>query len=163
MAVSYREGFGLRLTEHFWLGEFQCKCGRSGDHFCNGAVHADGVYKLVLPLERLRQIVGPILIESGYRCGAYHEAIYQGINQQRLRAGRPTVEVPKSSAHLMGLGADIYPTQGPIEKNEDNRRILRECGFHGVGWRLGQLANKLHVDVMKRGGGSQLAEWDYAT
>ena len=159
MAVRYDEQMGLRLTENFWTEEFSCRCPKlrqaQDSDFCNGAVRIGPLFDLILPLQRLRSIVGPLVIESGFRCWAYHKWLYK--HETKGRA------VTKNSAHLHGLAADVWPKLGVIEETEDNIAILRQCGFKGVGWRLGQLENKLHLDVMDRGGRpGVLTQWHYA-
>lgn len=110
-------------------------------------------------LQNLRDAWGPLYIENGYRCWAYHEHIYDEINKKR-KEGTAKKRPPIDSAHLYGLGADVFPKK-PF--TEDNRDLIKECGFLGVGWNLGSQKNKIHLDVMSRGGGNgKLVEWSYA-
>jgi uncharacterized protein YcbK (DUF882 family) len=69
------------LTKDFSLKEFACKC-------C-GKVEVDK--KLVTLLQDMRDIVGPLVIESGYRCEKHNAEVGGG----------------KNSAHLRGKAADI--------------------------------------------------------
>jgi len=157
MAVRFDERLGLRLTENFWTEEFSCRCPklRQGQDsgFCNGAVRIGPLFDLILPLQRLRNIVGPLVIESGLRCWEYHKWLYKNTT-------RP---ITTNSAHLHGLAADVWPKRGVIEETEDNIEMLKRCGFRGVGWRLGEMENKLHLDVMDRGKRpGVLTQWHYA-
>ncbi len=159
MAVRYDERLGLRLTENFWTSEFRCRCARlrkgQDSGFCNGAVRVEALYELILPLQRLRNIVGPIMVESGLRCWAYHKWVYENETKGQ--------RVTTNSAHLHGLAADVWPRRAVIEESEENIKMLTKCGFKGVGWRMGELENKLHLDVMDRGKRpGTLTQWHYA-
>ena len=48
-----------------------------------------------------------IIITSGWRSWAYHKKIYDDINKENKKYGRPLVEIPKESLHLKGLAADF--------------------------------------------------------
>ena len=89
--------YGLKLSEHFTLGEFiQSRVACSQNILAQFVYHTDIVDnirylhdKLLLPL---RQAIGaPIIINSGYRCRALNMAV-GGAN---------------NSLHLWGLAADI--------------------------------------------------------
>jgi uncharacterized protein YcbK (DUF882 family) len=85
-----------KITQHFSLSEFRCKCG------CGG-VNEAAATALALALENTRLHYGPILIASGFRCPAYNAAV----------GGKP------GSMHLLGLAADI-----PVYSDSDRFRLL---------------------------------------
>lgn len=158
MCVAHRTGDrpSLRLTQNFWTHEFACNCGEldpipePAEGYCQGAVCMNDprFFELVVGLQKLRDKVGPpITIERGFSCWEYHSDIYE-------RIGKPVV---MRSAHLYGLGADVWIHGVHLTKNTTNRDMLRGFGFTGIGWNMGAGANKIHLDVMDR-----VAEWDYA-
>jgi hypothetical protein len=67
----------------FKLEEFFCKCGKCGPQNIN--------LEAVLLLQKLRDVVGPIKIESPYRCPKYNKVV----------GGAP------KSQHLSGIAYDI--------------------------------------------------------
>lgn len=108
-----------RLTEHFLVSEFDCKCGNcwvSGkqmqEHFMAG-------------LEEARQIAGrPFVITSGMRCPEYNRQV-GGVD---------------SSAHLSGWAADI--SARGFSSRASILFALRSAGFNRIG-----IANSfIHVD-----------------
>jgi uncharacterized protein YcbK (DUF882 family) len=83
------------------------------------------VDKLVLALEALRQKVGPIIIDSAYRCGPHNKEV----------GGEP------NSRHLQGMAADIrVPGMTPAEVY---RVALTVPAFGG----FGVAHNFVHLDV----------------
>ena len=108
----------VRLSENFFLDEFECKC-------CGGVFSLDPM--LVEKLQELRNRVGPITITSGTRCPKHNTEIYTNIGKQ------PT----KLAIHTLGKAADI--TFPGIRDHMDDIRGL----FNGIGWANGWV----HVDV----------------
>lgn len=102
------------LTKDFSLKEFQCKC-------C-GQVQVDK--KLVNLLQDMRNIIGPLTIESGFRCEK-HNAEVNG---------------EKNSAHLRGKAADIR-----VENSRLRYDLL--CVIPTRFTRFGIGKNLIHVDV----------------
>lgn len=80
VAVSARNGY--RISPHFAIKEFRCKCGQVGV-----------ARELVQLLERVRERLYPggLTIVSGYRCAKHNRAVGGASN----------------SCHLSGLAADI--------------------------------------------------------
>jgi zinc D-Ala-D-Ala carboxypeptidase len=73
----------MRLTEHFTLEEFKCRC-------C-GQYDLAPLQRLAAELELVRPDVGPMTITSGFRCKVHNANV----------GGAP------HSFHLRGLAADI--------------------------------------------------------
>ncbi|MGI6252138.1 MAG: D-Ala-D-Ala carboxypeptidase family metallohydrolase [Aminivibrio sp.] len=89
---------------YFSSQEFACKCGCE-----KNAIAA----ALVLRLDALREICGPIRVTSGRRCPA-HNAAVGGVHNSR---------------HLSGLAADIVP----VKVSLDFLTALAGCFFHPKG------------------------------
>lgn len=80
---------GIRLTDHFALGEFACR-GAAAGCSCHGAVLV--VQELPLALEECRSLIGgPLVVTSGFRCDAHNKA----------RGGHV------ASFHRVGMAADV--------------------------------------------------------
>ena len=81
-----------RLSSHFRLGEF-LNLGKYSDNIPTMQHVANMTYGCLMLLEPARQVVGPIIINSGYRNPRVN-ALVGGV---------------KSSQHLLGQAADIRP------------------------------------------------------
>ena len=88
---------GVRLSPHFKLGEF-LNLKKHPANFPTMQAVANMTYGCHQLLEPARQIVGPIIISSGFRCEA--------VNRQ--------VGGVRNSQHLIGQAADIRP-QDPAQ------------------------------------------------
>ena len=125
----------MRLTEHFQLSEFRCKCG------CG--TEKDFVEALTLTAQLLEGIRthfygAPITIISGVRC----------LKHNRTCGGA------KKSQHLLGYAADIRVkglTPQEVQKALSDTKLRVELGIKG----LGSYASFTHVD--RRVG--RLATW----
>ena len=82
----------VRLSQHFKLGEF-LNLGKYPDNIPTAQVIANLTYGCHFLLEPARLEVGPILINSGFRC--------ERVNQK--------VGGVRNSQHLIGQAADIRP------------------------------------------------------
>ena len=129
---------GGRVTDHFAIREFTCRCWERGFHgasFCHGwtKIHRN----LVVGLERLREANGgPVQIVNGYRCPAY--------NRQ--------VGGASGSQHMKGAAADV-------RQNLTLKKVRALRVFGGIGYRrVGGLV--LHVDV-RSGNPAAPATWPY--
>lgn len=116
---------GGRVTDHFAIREFACRCWERGFHgaaFCHGWVKIHR--QLVLGLEELRRANGgPVQIVNGYRCPAYNRQV-GGASQ---------------SQHMKGAAADV-------RQNLTKKPVAALRVFGGIGYRrVGGLV--LHVDV----------------
>ncbi len=95
----------IKLTPHFRLSEFACRCCH---HVC-----IDG--RVPILLEGLRAMVGkPIFINSAYRCPSHNKAVGGA----------------KASKHMDGTAIDIR-CQGM--QPEELARFARKIGFYGIG------------------------------
>lgn len=83
---------GVRLSPHFLLGEF-LNLGKYPENIPSMQVVANMTYGCHLLLEPARAIVGPIIINSGFRCEAVNRRVGGVSNSQ----------------HLIGQAADIRP------------------------------------------------------
>ena len=81
-----------RLSSHFRLGEF-CNLGKYPDNKPTMQHVVNMTYGCLMLLEPARQVVGPILINSGYRNPRVN-ALVGGV---------------RNSQHLQGQAADIRP------------------------------------------------------
>ena len=81
-----------RLSPHFRLGEF-LNLGKYSDNIPTMQHVANLTYGCLMLLESARQVVGPILINSGFR-SPHVNALVGGV---------------KNSQHLLGQAADIRP------------------------------------------------------
>lgn len=122
-----------KLSEHFAVHEFACKCGT-----CDGATNPPINPKLVEALEWFRARMGnrPIRINSGYRCPEHNRKI-GGV---------------KGSQHTLGNAVDIklLPGQTP----DTMARAATELdAFHGIGL----YSTFLHLDVRP----GKRSQWDY--
>ena len=111
-----------RLSEHFALAEFACKCGR-----WPRCTRTRPLPALVAALEtaRARHYPTGLVIESGVRC-AVHNA---------------TVGGAKRSRHVAGAAADLRVPRMRI-------REAIACGFVGIGVRrAGRQWIVSHVDI----------------
>ncbi len=93
-----------RLSPHFKLGEF-IKLSKYPDNKPSMQDIANMTYGCLMLLEPARQVVGPILINSGFR-NARVNALVGGV---------------KNSQHLMGQAADI--------RSKDPRQFSKQVDF----------------------------------
>jgi uncharacterized protein YcbK (DUF882 family) len=86
-ALVLPKGTNIRLTDHFWSGEFDCNC-----NVCSiTIIDPDHVDKL----EELRKRLGvPIFINSAYRC-EFHNKRIGGSERSRHMVGDATDIVVK--------------------------------------------------------------------
>ena len=93
----------VRISPHFMLSEFQCRC------CCRVMISAE----LLNMLEMLRALWGkPLFITSGYRCRAHNEAVGGA----------------RGSAHMRGMAADI----AAAEAQEILAGCARTVGFRNI-------------------------------
>ena len=122
------------ITKNFAYSEMVCPC-------CNVAVMDENFMKL---LQKLRDEVGPLRINSGYRCAKHNKAVGGYFR----------------SAHLAGKAADIRIWGDQADRLYANARKL---GFVGIGLeqKTGspKLSRYIHVDTQVRSGGNAI--WTY--
>lgn len=103
--LQYDRGDRTPLTKNFIRKEFDCKCGKcKTQHDTN---LSDG-------LQKMRDILGEIIISSGYRCRA-HNANVGGTSQ---------------SYHMSGMAADIIV---PGKNVSEVCKVAERLGFYGIG------------------------------
>lgn len=126
MNKVYYENGSVKLSEHFNLNEFRCKCG--GTHSTTVST------ELVEKLEELRKRLNcsKIIINSGYRC-AEHDKRVGGSG---------------SGLHTKGMAADIvcYDSQGVIISAGEVCCGAQETGFGGIA-NIDHTYTAVHVDV----------------
>lgn len=96
------------LTPHFSVKEFLVTSHRAlvdvqAKSWAEHEFIRKNAQRTCVMLERIREMVGPLRITSGYRCGELNDAV----------GGRPT------SRHMLGLAADVQPI------DLDNRTAMR--------------------------------------
>ncbi|MBR2283048.1 MAG: hypothetical protein IJ874_01325 [Ruminococcus sp.] len=124
MAERYDFSDSSKISEHFSVQEFRCRCGRTHDTLLDTG--------LVQKLEKLRDTLKcrAITINSGYRCSDHDRAV--GGNG--------------SGMHTKGMAADIVCT-GADGKPVNSGVICcaaQDIGFGGIGKING---TAVHVDV----------------
>lgn len=132
MVRLYAKGAGVSLSPHFNSVEFDCACKRGT---CSTTLIDD---ELVQGLEVLRSNLGPIKVNSGFRCVPHNAEI----------GGK------EKSQHLLGIAADVKCVKG-----YSGFAIAREaerisCFFHGG---IGMGSDWSHLDVRQNGP----ARWTY--
>ena len=116
---------GVRLSPHFKLSEF-CKLGKYPENIPSTQHVVNMTYGCHMLLEPARLMVGPIIINSGFRC--------ETVNRQ--------VGGVKNSQHLIGQAADISPkdpaqfaTLVDFLKNwEYTDQLLTGSGWLHISW-----------------------------
>lgn len=115
---AYEKGKAVQLTPNFDSSEFDCPC-TSPD--CRVTLVS---LSLVEKAQRMRNQIGPIKVNSGFRCGPH--------NKELGGAAR--------SYHLLGMAADLKPLVAPVS-------ALVECAEREfpVGG-IGKYEGRVHVD-----------------
>lgn len=127
---------GVRLSEHWWSGEFQCKCG------CGfGLGVGDVDERLVDGLEELRRMAGQSLyvvrvVEDGSR---FHRA---GSGCRCVKHNR-RIGGEKNSFHLRGMAADVWGL--PVARLASLAEAVPEFRKGGIG--VYETRGFVHVDV----------------
>lgn len=126
---NYKSTDTSKLSEHFKVSEFKCKCG--GTH--NTLVAED----LVTKLEQLRTALNcsKIIINSGYRCSAHDKNV----------GGSGTGQ------HTTGKAADIvcYDSSGKAISSRKVTCAAQDIGFSGIA-NIDNTYTATHVDVASR-------------
>ena len=123
----------MKLSDNFKLEEFQCKCG------CEMPRNVmENIFKLVDQLQIIRNIYGPLNVNSAYRCESHNKSI--GSNS--------------SSQHVLGKAADITAELTPDEladviEEDINNNVVKFGG-------LGRYNTFTHVDIRPN-----KARWNY--
>jgi len=128
---DHRDINKVKISKDFWLKEFECPC-------C-GAVKLHP--NLVSALQKFRnEVGGPItpVDGGGYRCKAYHLALYHVKDMESKQHNIKPLSVPTASFHLTGMAVDPN-----CIISEDMIPMLVLCGFGGIGWGPYQT----HLDV----------------
>ena len=115
----------IRLSPHFKLSEF-LRLGKYPENIPTMQAVANLTYGCVMLLEPARLIVGPIIINSGFRC----EAVNRKVGGVR------------NSQHLVGQAADIRPLNPGqfqslvdfLKENEYTDQLLTGPGWLHVSW-----------------------------
>ena len=124
MINRYKKGNNTKLSKHFTLNEFDCKC---NNHKCKYTLVNE---ELIVKLEELRYLVGdsPLIINSAYRCKTHNK----------------DVGGAKYSQHVIGNAVDI---RTPSHLSDDEFADIAETIFSGVG----RYKGRVHVDVRESG------------
>lgn len=120
MLIRFQKKDTTQLSPHFIASEFACPCSNCVDNFIDDA--------LLEKLEQVRVALGPLRINSGYRCPQHNKDI----------GGAP------SSSHMAGLAVDIQPI--PVN-TDDLDKLYDKCleVFDNIG--DGRPRRFVHVDV----------------
>lgn len=114
----------MKLSEHFDLSEFACKCGCGGERAPEIAANLKRVAAM---LEKIRAALGnkPITVTSGYRCTKHNARV----------GGKP------QSLHLTGRAADIQVADlSPAEVQDKAEDVPEAKG-------IGKHPKFTHLDV----------------
>jgi len=114
----------------FKLNEFMCRCGRCRmppEAVQNIETLVDNV------LDPARERLGPIVVNSGYRCPKHNREVGGVANSQ----------------HLKGEAADIAPVQGSGFTVKDLGKVIEEQGKYD---QLIYYPNFIHVSWKRNGG-----------
>ena len=115
----------IQLSPHFRLGEF-LNLGKYPNNIPTMQAMVNMTYGCLTLLEPARQLVGPIIINSGYR--------NEEVNQR--------VGGVKSSQHLTGQAADIRPRDSAqfhrlvefLKANQSTDQLLTGTGWLHISW-----------------------------
>ncbi len=130
-----------RLSNHFTLAEF-INLGKYSDNIPTMQHVANMTYGCLMLLEPARQLVGPIIINSGYRSSCVN-ALVGGV---------------KSSQHLTGQAADIRPRDPKqfsklvdfLKNWEHTDQLLTGNGWLHISWNpFGKPRNYVRVGYYK--------------
>lgn len=120
-----------KISAHFKLREFSCKCARGGLH----VTEID--WELVEWLEEIRKHFGkPVIINSAFRCEDHNSKV----------GGKP------NSQHLTGNAADIKINGVSPEKIAAYAKSLTRNAGHGG---VGTYNTFVHIDTRR----NKIAEW----
>lgn len=124
MLIKYNNASNgeMKISEHFKVKEFFCKCKECSETLIDS--------ELILRLERMRALTGPLSITSGYRCQAYQDAL--------RKAGFETAT--GVSQHTLGRAADVL---NGVMLGAELEDCARKAGFEAVG--VGR--TWVHVDL----------------
>ncbi len=126
MIKNYNSNESLKLSDHFSLSEFRCKCG--GNH----VIKVDS--ELVEKLEQLREKLNcsQIIVNSGYRCYIHDKNV----------GGSGT------GMHTRGMAADIvcYDENGDIIPAGIVCCVAQDVGFRGIA-NIDLTYTAVHVDT----------------
>lgn len=114
--VYTRKDGEIKVGKYFKAKEFFCSCGKCNNQLID--------IKLIQTLDLLRVILGPIKINSAYRCEAHNKDI----------------KGSEDSQHCKGKAADIVATNSTLEETRKQMELI------GVGG-LGKYDTFTHIDV----------------
>lgn len=120
--LKIEKGSNIQLSKHFNSNEMDCKCK------LDSCLETPIDINLIVGLEKLRSIVGPLKITSGFRCKEHNAKI----------GGRP------KSKHLLGEAADIQSKgMSSLAVAYEAERNVEEFRFGGIG----RYQSFTHLDV----------------
>jgi uncharacterized protein YcbK (DUF882 family) len=115
--ATYARGKQVKLSNNFYLQEFECKCGKCKNTIIDA--------KLVNSLQKIRDKYNkPVIINSGYRCAKHNSAVGGARNSQ----------------HTKGKAADI------VVKGIEPREVAAYAASIGLGG-IGVYKTFTHVDT----------------
>lgn len=121
MVKTHRKGADIKLSEHFHLSEMDCL----GKECCEKTLVDTN---LIVGLEMLRLVTGPIEILSGYRCYRHNLEEHGCLNSQ----------------HTFGRAADITT---PLSPYETYSLAIKVPDFCNGGCGLYEKRGFIHVDT----------------
>lgn len=126
---TYKYNNSSKVTEHFKVSEFRCKCGATHDTLIS--------QELVDRLEKLRTNLNcsKIIINSGYRCSKHDK----------------NVGGSGSGQHTTGKAVDVvcYDSSGKTISSKRVCCVAQDIGFNGIA-NIDKTYTATHLDVASR-------------
>lgn len=122
--ITTHKGHKIEFADHFRSNEFDCQCSYEDCFFTTVS------YSLILRLDKLREMLGPIKVTSGYRCQRHQDDLRM--------SGIKTVTKP--STHQRGSAADVKTGRHTGAELEE---AARSVGFKAIG----VATDWIHIDL----------------
>ena len=92
---------GIKLTKDFSSNEFDCKCSNSS---CKTTLID---LEHVITLQKLRDLVGPLKITSGFRCKKHNKSVGGSDTSQHLKGTATDIQSKRIQPNIIQATADV--------------------------------------------------------